>query len=441
MGTNWRTGILAAVMVGSVACAADGPTTVQGSSLILNFMTPGTVARVTVEVSGPGLLPALIVNIAVGADSTARDTLTIPAGSARRIVVTAVDTAGITTHRADTTVALVAGGVRTLAMRLDPLQAGLGITVTFGGVRLTVADTSTRSLPVGDTVRVNAVAFSPSGARVPAESLQWGSSNPAVFSVEGGLVRAVRRGVAQLSVSFQGVAMRVPVRVFEGPPFPGLAAFYPFDGDALDHSGNDRHLTNVEGTFVLDRNGASSAIRFATMSAMATRSWSDFPTDSLSVSLWYRIDGQAFATGYSFFEWGNGVLLAPNFGGVNLGIDENWVARGCGSAGNGYAVVGVVGGPYQFLFDAAGCLSYSTVSSWAHVVITASGGVAKYYVNGVLAGTKAFDTPMLVSTRVLYIGNRDNPSAQLTAREIDDVSVWDRALSAAEVAALYAYRR
>jgi len=206
--------LAAAIFVGLLACTAEGPLGVgRPTTVSMQFLTPATVKSLVVEVTGPGIDPAVVMNIPVGADTVATGSLTLPSGSARRFVVTAVDTAGVQTHRADTTITLQPGTNATLAMRLEPLPSTLGITVTFGGVRLVVSDTSTRVLNVGDTMTIAAYAIRANGDTVPAESLVWGTSNPAATSVANGVVQAARLGAAQVAVSYQGASAQVGVRV------------------------------------------------------------------------------------------------------------------------------------------------------------------------------------------------------------------------------------
>lgn len=206
------------IMVGAVflltlgACVEAPVTGVQLATVTMRFLTPATVRTVIVEVNGPGIDP-LLVNFAVGSDTTATGTLTLPAGSARRFIVRAVDTAGVLTHRADTTITLLPGANPNLAIRLQPLASTLGITVTFAGVRLVIPDTSTRSIFLGDTALIQAYALRANGDTVPADSLIWGTLNPAVVGVSAGTVTSRRSGSTRISVSYRGAATSLPVTV------------------------------------------------------------------------------------------------------------------------------------------------------------------------------------------------------------------------------------
>jgi len=211
---GWKLVLALVVAVGVVACSADGP--LGGgrvSTVTMRFLTPATVKSLIVEVTGPGIGPAVVLNIPVGADTVATGSLTLPSGSARRFVVTAVDTAGVQTHRADTTITLQPGATPNLAMRLTPLASTLGITVTFGSVRLTLPDVSLQTLFAGDSLAVGAYAVLVSGDTVSAASLTWGTSNPAVATVAGGRVRAQRAGFTDITASIGGAAASVKVRV------------------------------------------------------------------------------------------------------------------------------------------------------------------------------------------------------------------------------------
>ncbi len=61
----------------------------------------------------------------------------------------------------------------------------------------------------------------------------------------------------------------------------------------------------------------------------------------------------------------------------------------------------------------------------------------KLYVDGLLAGTAAVDGPLAQSRAPLLIGTGQNLSMDTFQGRLDDVRIYDRALSSAEVEALY----
>lgn len=115
----------------SLGCVPDQLTapTATAEVIVLAHAT-GSTAGLVVDVSGPGINPAMLFNIAVGQDGVARETLSVPSGGGRRFVVTAIDTLGIATHRADTTVALAPGPNPGLALVLQPVVASVRVTIT-----------------------------------------------------------------------------------------------------------------------------------------------------------------------------------------------------------------------------------------------------------------------------------------------------------------------
>lgn len=208
-----RHAALVALLVSLGACVDAPAAVLRPTRILMDFLTPATVRMVTVEVSGPGLVPAIVINIPVGADSTAREALTITPGGGRRFTVFAFDSVGIATHRADTTLTLQPGSNQPLNLRLVPLTSSVGISVSVGGTRLTVADTATRVLLIGDTTRIAVSAAAADGTPIPADSLVWASDNPGVVQVDRGLVRALRAGGASVAVSARGASARVRVAV------------------------------------------------------------------------------------------------------------------------------------------------------------------------------------------------------------------------------------
>lgn len=132
-----RRAVICGAIVSLSACGAEHPTALRELSEVrVHAITPATIRSLIVEVTGPGVDPAVLVNLPVGADSAARGTIIVPAGSARRFVVTAVDTAGIATHRGDTTLALPPGLAAPLAIQMRPIPSSVTLTVTFGSLEL-----------------------------------------------------------------------------------------------------------------------------------------------------------------------------------------------------------------------------------------------------------------------------------------------------------------
>jgi hypothetical protein len=131
-------GLLIAVAL--AACNSEPTAPVRESAVMVDFLAPSTSRTLVLEISGPGIAPRITRNLPVAPDSTARDSFVLPSGSGRRFVVTALDSLGIPTHRADTTVALLPSASTELAMSLRPLSTRLGIIVVFGNAMTSAPD-------------------------------------------------------------------------------------------------------------------------------------------------------------------------------------------------------------------------------------------------------------------------------------------------------------
>jgi hypothetical protein len=87
-----------------------------------------------------------------------------------------------------------------------------------------------------------------------------------------------------------------------------------------------------------------------------------------------------------------------------------------------------------------GSLTISTswvVDAWNHLVVTVNGTQIIIYLNGVAVNTTASTVVATTSTNPTYIGEDANDSAYYMNGYLNDVRVYNRALSAAEVQILY----
>jgi len=203
----------------------------------------------------------------------------------------------------------------------------------------------------------------------------------------------------------------------------GLVAYYPFNGNANDESGNGNNGVVYDAALTTNRFGSpSSAYSFnGSSSYIVIPKNSAFDlTTQFTISVWiYQTDSQY--AGYRIVDKCNsgtpdGISFdtyGANTGGRQLRLQ----GAGTGSPGN------VVGATQYSLFK------------WHHVVATVSGIVGKVYLDGTLDGTG--DAGNIPSNNLdIFIG-RAHPYSGGTTEWfkgiIDDLSIYNRALSAAEV--------
>jgi hypothetical protein len=143
----------------------------------------------------------------------------------------------------------------------------------------------------------------------------------------------------------------------------------------------------------------------------------EFPGGSMSIGAWFKVD--AFDTSWQAL--------------ISKGEGENYrIARR--DVGNSIAYAGGVG-------EGADDVPNINDGQWHHVVAVSDATGAAFgtalYVDGVLRGVNATKPVLAQSDFRLMIG--ENPGARSREWEglIDDVAIWNRVLTAAEVAALY----
>ena len=162
-----------------------------------------------------------------------------------------------------------------------------------------------------------------------------------------------------------------------------------------------------------------------------------------------HIDSAANFTGTNY-------ILTPTFGGISTFSYSFWVNLNGGGGTNkyifGYQTLGAATGGGQLYLGAGNTLLYyangniqtwsgsPTLSydTWHHVVVSASSGTATIYVDNVSKGTGSYTGMTLVQN---YIGTASSDiggSNNATHGSIDQVRIFNKAISASEVSTLYA---
>lgn len=214
-------------------------------------------------------------------------------------------------------------------------------------------------------------------------------------------------------------------------PTDGLIRFYPFSGNADDLSASHQNGTVIGAELTYDRFGnPSSAYLFKAsetdfvaipydglnLPAYTYSAWASLNTLPQDGKRYWVMCAGASPAGDQSMNYNNYYTLGGN----------GWAAH---SYGTGSSVV-------SHIYDQ----STAVLNNWYHIVVTREEGWTKLYVNGVLksstdAGTGNFP---------YYATN--NPKARIGARfdsslpfdgSIDDVRIYNRALTPEEVTSLY----
>ncbi|MSU61905.1 MAG: LamG domain-containing protein [Pedosphaera sp.] len=297
--------------------------------------------------------------------------------------------------------------------------------MVFTGVLLNVSAQAQRAATATPTVVngfVIAITVTDGGAGY--------TDSPKVHILEGGgtgavaIATVVNGAVNKVIVQNAGSGYTVgtPTVTIDLPPSPkppfsdGLVAYYPFNGNANDESGNAHHGVVAGARLTSDQDGnANSAYRFN------GGSYIDLPIDinfkPSTISAWFNTDRLTTSSPSQM------ILFNHGFGQQGHGVAIDWVSNHIDAEGQ-YAQV---------------ITSYDVLPNSWHQVIVAYSDRVRAFVDGVKVGDVDYPgNPHFVSavTRIgrsqdLYVGAFDGM--------IDDIRVYNRALSDQEVKDLYRY--
>ncbi len=206
----------------------------------------------------------------------------------------------------------------------------------------------------------------------------------------------------------------------------GLVAYYPFNGNANDESGNGHDGTVFGATLTLDRFGTpNSAYNFnGNDSRIDLGNPVDFESP-LSFSGWFRLDAAAESQWNTLFMKSQ---YCSGFG-VMYNADTDQSGRKFFRIYNN-SCGGVTGADVDYMV---------TYEDWVHYTLVYDGVSLETYINGNLVGTYAYSSSIFDEDQMWLGANgpddRVNGYYHFTG-DIDDVRIYDRALTSEEVLAL-----
>jgi YVTN family beta-propeller protein len=213
-------------------------------------------------------------------------------------------------------------------------------------------------------------------------------------------------------------------------PTNGLVAWYPFTGNANDSSGNGNNGTVNGATLTYDRFcNPNSAYSFNAIGDYITGSCTNYPTADRTISLWF------FSTNFNMSPPQSGLM---------------------GYGGGGYAVswYEVLSSTYYGMschWNVNTVLSnYSSgppSNQWHLWVTTIDTSGTKFYIDGLLySSSPTYISNTMVNGKVFVFGQIVSPDGISAYTDgsvgqyqgvLDDIGIWNRALTPAEVMGLY----
>ncbi len=210
-------------------------------------------------------------------------------------------------------------------------------------------------------------------------------------------------------------------------PADGLIAWLPFSGNATDQSGHGNNgfvngaiistdrFNNANSSYVFD--GSNDKIDFGSIDSINTFSLSFWFKRNNTQNVSYPIGlGINLLNTVDIYK-GYGIGIAPASASCGLSGDEIVVNDGLYTCGN-------IIGNYQA----------SNLEIWYHVVLVSNSNSASIFVNGILSDSS--NSIFIPGIFDLVIGMRSDLFAPFNGK-IDDVAIYNRALTPEEITALY----
>jgi hypothetical protein len=206
-------------------------------------------------------------------------------------------------------------------------------------------------------------------------------------------------------------------------PTNGLVGWWPFTGNANDLSGNGNHGTVNGATLTTDRFGVANRA-YSFTSGNSITSSPNLPVGNLprSVSVWFQTTSLSYNINTGLGA--NSMVTYGNGNGTGNGVSGqcNFETRVGNLSMNHYAQS--LNGP--FVSDGI----------WHNAVYTYDGTTHKLYLDNIIVDTNTY-TINTGLTQLMFGKRASEPNWHPFTGKLDDIGIWNRALSQQEITALY----
>ena len=315
-------------------------------------------------------------------------------------------------------------GIVKVSFAPDVIAPTVSITSPLGG---TVSGTITVTAQANDNVGVAGVAFFDGVDQIAAEDV----SSP--FQATWNTTLAANgpynlTAVARDAAGNRRTSVAVSVNVSNGAPGatppPGLVLALGFDETggttAFDHSGGNRNGVITGAVRATGKVGG--ALQFDGLDDVVT------VADSAALDLTTGMTLSAWVNPQAFNGWETIVLKERGAAAMSYGLyaQDGGVARGGVDAPAGVVRIGTADNAVQGLSPVA-------MNTWTHIATTYNGATQQIYVNGALVASRPQTGSIAVGNGALRVGGNTSWPDEFFAGLIDEVRVYNRALSATEV--------
>ena len=205
----------------------------------------------------------------------------------------------------------------------------------------------------------------------------------------------------------------------------GLIAYYPFNGNANDASGNGNNLTLTSQTFIPDENGfPNSAIYFNYNTAVTIPNSQSWSLSNFTVALWVNLNSSGVKNGF----W-------PQPTG-QLNSDGNLVWEIAPASPNTITNNGWEGVIYQSTTPPSAMLV--APNQWVHLCMNLDGSYLRLYINGNLASVSSYAGSLPSPANLITIGGNGWVGPEQTwIGGIDQFRFYNRVLTPNEASEIY----
>jgi hypothetical protein len=214
--------------------------------------------------------------------------------------------------------------------------------------------------------------------------------------------------------------------------------WWPFNGNANDESGNGNDGVVISAILAEDRFGLANkafSLQNDVDGKIIVQDSPHFDFDSsFSVSIWAKFQQPWSYQFESIIQKG----VYPIETGWFIGLDQNDQGNGVGNYNAGAGLYGNSGN-FVGIGNAAQicCLPYNEINSWQHYILTYDNEVIKLFINGELISLLQLPDFPFNNTADIEIGGAANPGSTAVERLLDDIAIFNRALTEQEIQNLY----
>jgi len=427
-------------------------TTATSTALTVTVPTGATTGKISVTINGTNAVSSSDFSVIIPPTITSFAPTSGVVGSTITITGTNFSTTSIADNivKINGTLATVTAATATTLTITVPTGATTGkIKVTLNGIDATSSSDFTVPLP---TITSFTPAYALPGATVTIVGTNFANgsltlNNVKVNNVDATVtsatdtqltiaVPATTTGAIAINVGGQTVTSTNTFEVLLDIPRTGLVAFYPFNGNPNDASGNNLNGTAVNGpTLSADRyqNSNKSYLLDGTNDYIDLGNPTQLQiSDKITISIWVNLSAFTFQTilgkfGYTGASITNGYDMRADMYSA-LGNKTYFSFR---SFLNSSAASFVVGGNPEL-----------AISTWYQVTLVIDHGTWTFYKNGAQTNQIVGTSSLLgdgTGGKLVIGGVADNAGviSSFFHGAVDDIAIYNRALSAAEVTQLY----